>query len=166
MNRKGFTLIEVLAVIIILGIILVVAVPNISNIFNNSKLKSEDVFINRLSTVIDGYVKLNTDTISFTREADSGQKDGQNVTIYGGTITINNIINESLLLLEDYVNAGNKDIQCNPNAEIEVYKDSDFVYCHKVEASELNCITEDYIKSICPEDDETCYVIDTCIWSR
>ena len=166
MNRKGFTLIELLAVIIILAIILVIAAPSISNVYKNSKLKSEQVFINRLSTIIDSYVKLNTDTIGFTRETEPAKKDGQNVTIYRGTKTINDIINDNLLSHEDYVNAGNKDESCSPNAVIEVYRDSDFVYCHKVAASSLGCITEDYIKSICPEEDETCYIIDTCIWSK
>lgn len=166
MNRKGFTLIEVLAVIIVLAIILVIAAPSISNVYNNSKLKSEEVFTNRLSTIIGSYVKLNTDTIGFVREEESVAKDDQDITIYKGTITINNIINDNLLPIEDYINAGNKDAQCNSNAMVEVYRDSDFVYCHKVEASSLGCITEEYIKSICHEEDETCYVIDTCIWSR
>ena len=32
MNRKGFTLIELVAVIILLGIILVIAIPNLTKI--------------------------------------------------------------------------------------------------------------------------------------
>ena len=174
MNRKGFTLIELIAVIVVLGIILVIAAPSISNAYKNSKLKSEEIFVNRLSKVIDGYIKLNTDVIGFTPD-NTATKDGQEVNVYKGTITedniarqitINDIIEDSLLSSNDYINAGNKDVSCKINAKIEVYKDSDFVYCHKVEASELNCLTDNYIKSICPEDSETCYAINTCIWSR
>lgn len=37
MSRKGFTLVELLAVIAILGLIVVLAVPNVMNMFNNAK---------------------------------------------------------------------------------------------------------------------------------
>ncbi|HOO68072.1 MAG TPA: type II secretion system protein, partial [Bacilli bacterium] len=40
MKRKGFTLVELLAVIVILGIILLVAVPKIMNVISDSKLSS------------------------------------------------------------------------------------------------------------------------------
>ncbi len=42
MNRKGFTLVEVLAVVVILGIIGVITVPFIMNIINKSK---RDTFV-------------------------------------------------------------------------------------------------------------------------
>ena len=37
MNRKGFTLVEMLAMLVVLGIIMVIAVPNISGIMDNHK---------------------------------------------------------------------------------------------------------------------------------
>ena len=61
MNRKGFTLIELLAVIVILGIILTFTVPSITNIYKESKLKTEGMFLNELSKSIDSYVTLNSD---------------------------------------------------------------------------------------------------------
>ena len=36
-NQKGFTLVELLAVIVILGIIAAIAIPSIGNIIDNSK---------------------------------------------------------------------------------------------------------------------------------
>ena len=37
-NQKGLTLIELLAVIVILGIIAAIAIPSIGNIIQNSKI--------------------------------------------------------------------------------------------------------------------------------
>lgn len=39
-NKKGFTLVELLAVIVILGVLLLIAVPAVSNIIDSSKKKS------------------------------------------------------------------------------------------------------------------------------
>ena len=63
MNRKGFTLIELLAVIVVLALILVITFPNLTNVFKNSKLKNEQIFVDRLSQTIDSYVSLNSDQI-------------------------------------------------------------------------------------------------------
>lgn len=166
MNRKGFTLIEVLVVIVILGIILVIAVPSLLYVYNDSKLKSEEIFVDRLSDVIDSYIKLNSSGIVFIKENYSAnKKNGDETTysvdIYRGPIKVNNIITDNLLSENDYVNAGNKDVSCNKEAEIEVYRDSDYVYCYKVNKSSLGCLTDEYKGTIIGD-----YVIDTCVWSK
>ena len=38
--KKGFTLVELLAVIVILAVILIIAIPKITNVIDNSKLSS------------------------------------------------------------------------------------------------------------------------------
>lgn len=173
MNRKGFTLIEVLAVIVILGIVLLIAGPTLINVYEDSKLKSEEIFTKRLSQSIDGYIKLNSSDIDFTSDGTADKTEegaSYQVDIYKGrifengierTIVVNDIIVDNLLSQEDYKNAGNKDEQCDISAEIEVYKDSDYVYCYKVEKDSLGCLTDRYKNSITGD-----YVIDTCIWSK
>lgn len=164
MNRKGFTLIEVLAVIIILGIILVVAVPNLLNAYEASKLKSEEIFTGRLSGIIDSYIKLNSDEIGFTSDGTATKEEegeAYTVNISKGTINIQDIINDELISQEDYKNPGNTEVSCSTSAEIEVYRDSDFVYCHKVKKDSLGCLTDNYKNSITGD-----YVIDTCIWEE
>lgn len=163
MNRKGFTLIELLAVIVVLGLVLLISVPIISDAYTKSKIKSEEVFVDRLTQAIDSYVKLNSDTINFNENGTGtktvNEKDTYNITYQMGTITINDIINDGILTQKDFVNAGNKDAKCNTTAKIEVYKDSDFVYCYKVHKDSLGCFTKEY-KSTIKGD----YAIDTCEW--
>ena len=164
MNRKGFTLIELIAVIVILGIILVIAAPNISNAYKNSKLKSEEIFVDRLSDIIDSYIKINSDTIDFTADGTAikyEENSSYTVNIFKGKKNIQDIANDNLISSEDYINAGNKEESCDLDAEIEIYRDSDFVYCYKVEKDSLGCLTNEYKNTITGD-----YVIDTCIWSR
>lgn len=163
MNRKGFTLIELLAVIVVLGLVLLISVPIISDAYTKSKIKSEEVFVDRLTQAIDSYVKLNSDTINFNENGTGtktvNEKDTYNITYQMGTIDIKKIIDDGILTQKDFVNAGNKDATCNTTAKIEVYKDSDFVYCYKVHKDRLGCLTKEY-KSTIKGD----YAIDTCEW--
>ena len=55
-NRKGFTLIELIAVIVILSIILIVVTPNLIETYKESKLKSEGLFIKQLTKSVESYV--------------------------------------------------------------------------------------------------------------
>lgn len=167
MNRKGFTLIELLAVIVVLGLVLLISVPIISDAYTKSKIKSEEVFVDRLTQAIDSYVKLNSDTISFSCKIDKceGKKtvnetDTYTITYQMGIITINNIINDGILTQKDFVNAGNKETSCDTSAEVEVYKDSDFVYCYKMKTDSLKCLTDTYKENIGD------YAIDTCVWKE
>ena len=47
-NKKGFTLVELLAVIAILAILVIIALPNIMGMFNNAK---RQLFINELKII-------------------------------------------------------------------------------------------------------------------
>ena len=51
-NEKGFTLVELLAVILVLGLVLVIAVPSVNKYLKSSKQKAFDVQINILSKSI------------------------------------------------------------------------------------------------------------------
>lgn len=50
LNNRGFTLVEVLAIIVILGIIAGIAAPNVLSTINNSKEKSYDIMIKNIVT--------------------------------------------------------------------------------------------------------------------
>lgn len=163
MNRRGFTLIELLAVIVVLGLVLTISIPSITDAYKNSKIKSEEAFLERLSQTIDSYVKLNSDKITFTQEGTATKTENGTtylVDIKIGTIKIQDIINDNLISSSDFVNAGNKEVSCNTNAVVEVYKDSDFVYCYKMPIDNLNCLSDNYKEKHSREK----YAIDTCSW--
>ena len=162
LNRKGFTLIELLAVVIILGLVLIIVFPNSIDVFQNAKLKSEKAFLDRLSQSIDSYTSLNTGNVNFELYREDAKKSGytSDIIVYKGTIKIEDIINDNIITESDYINPSNKN-KCEKTADIEIYKDSDSVYCHKVKKESLGCLTENYKNSI---EDE--YAIDTCIWTE
>lgn len=164
MNRKGFTMIELLAVIVVLGIVLVITFPNMTDVFKSSKLKSEEAFVERISQSIDSYVTLNSSSIGFSPDGTAQKNYGgsnHSVNVYKGTITINTIINNNIISEKDYKNPGNENVTCNKNAEIEVYRDSDYVYCHKIKKDSLGCLTDEYKNTI-----DSDYIVDTCTWTK
>lgn len=165
MNRKGFTMIELLAVIVVLGIVLIITFPNISDIFKGSKLKSEEAFMDRISQSIDSYVTLNSSNITFEKQDGTFKKvlgtKEQPVDVYKGTITMNTIISSNIITEKDYKNPGNENVECNVNAEIEVYRDSDYVYCHKIKKDSLGCLTDEYKNTI-----DSDYIVNTCTWTK
>ena len=83
------------------------------------------------------------------------------VKISKSTIKIQDIIEENIIEENEYRNPGNKDKKCDKEAEIEVYRDSDYVYCFKIKKDSFDCLTDEYKQGI-GEDAE--YAIDTCIW--
>ena len=65
LNNKGFTLIEVISVVIILGIIVSLVIPSLFGYFDTTKEKSEEIFSKQLSKIIDDYVSLEGSKIKF-----------------------------------------------------------------------------------------------------
>lgn len=192
MNRKGFTLIELLAVIIVLALVLTLTIPTSINAYKKAKLKTEAVFVSRISGVVDEYISLasqellkNDEKLSFTQEEGKYKKpdtgiglgeDWANYKVYKATITVDNLIDNELLFEAKYINPNNKNYSytddkgithntCKINAKIEIYKDSDAVYCHKIQASELGCLTDDYINEYL-DGDNNAYAVNTCVWSE
>jgi len=171
MNRKGFTLIELLAVIVIMSIVLIIAIPSSIDAYKKSRLKAEDVFVKRLSEQVDSYITLNVDKLRFNSNVGTKIKPDSNsreVTVYQDTIIVQDLINEKLISKSDYINPNNKKQECNINAQIKIYKDSDLVYCHKIEALSLDCLTDDYIEFIEEQhggiSNGNPFVVDTCVW--
>ena len=54
-NEKGFTLVELLAVILVLGLVLVIAVPSVNKYLKSSKQKAFDIQINTMIESVEAY---------------------------------------------------------------------------------------------------------------
>ena len=52
MNKKGFTLIEILAVIVILGLLMVLVIPKVNSVINDSK---KNVTLNSVKSLVKGF---------------------------------------------------------------------------------------------------------------
>ena len=60
MKKNGFTLIEIIAVILILSLLIVLVVPNVQKTISNSKAKACDSIITSIEAAANGYVYLKT----------------------------------------------------------------------------------------------------------
>ena len=148
MNRRGFTLIELLATLVVLGIITGIVLVSSTSLFKDKKSDTEDVFVDTLKDAIkiyiDGLGGVEFGKLECTIEK-SIHPNGVGVGIYKvNTITFRNITNSKYkpLTEKDMINPANKGKECNIDAEIHIYADSDFAYYYKFTGSELGCLSK------------------------
>lgn len=159
MNNKGFTLIEVLAVVVILSLVMVLAVRGVLTAIENSKLKSEEVFVDKIASVIDDYLDyallngedfVEDSSVSeivfdkcYAYVNDGGEcKTDSSVfaTAYlmkktgGNHITLQDLVDTNLISENDLINPRTKE-RCRDldSTEIYLFKDSDYVYYYFVD---------------------------------
>lgn len=171
LNNKGFTLIEILMTVVILGIIMAIAIPFGVSYFSDAKVKTETIFVNKLNKLIDDYIALeNTnfdvssesiatfkkcklDIKTSNKENNSDVNCEENHKLYsvklnGSTqIPFEKLINSDLISEGDFVNPyeGKK---CNINNDgknyIEIFKDDDSVFYFRYK---LDCISHNNNKA-------------------
>ena len=156
LNRKGFTLIEVISVVLILGIIVAIVLPSVVGYLDTSKDRSEEIFVDEMERIIGEYVALEGRNIYFDtslvhnyEKCDPLDKSCYTVKVYkNSTITFNDVISSGLLKENDIINPKTKQL-CNINTPITVYRDEEYVYCYE---TRLDCVES--------TDDKN--LIDTC----
>ena len=147
MNKKGFTLVELLATLVILGIVTGLTVIGINYNINNTKKKTEEVFIGTIKDAIKMYLDSDARKLKYDNEVCTISKAlNDNVKVYktSSNVNLDTIINSkySPLLEEDLVNPNNE-ANCNINASVDIYRDEDYVYYYKMKKGNLNCLTID-----------------------
>lgn len=104
MKNKGFTLVEVLAVIILLGLIAAIIIPNYNKSIENSKKKAFEESLNGLVRTIENYIANNSNSSNYTStytsissvdlQADNlNQIKSGEFIISNGTIVLRNVYN-------------------------------------------------------------------------
>lgn len=158
MNNKGFTLIELLATIVIIGLIMGIATTSVISTINNSKKKSEKVFIDKLETAIESYISIKGSQISIKTGTEVEFQKCNKVKANGiceepdsDVLTKVNELEplklkeitegDTATISEDkIVNPSTKEKCLNngKNPEIRLFKDDDYVYYYYVDLSDDN----------------------------
>lgn len=146
MNNKGFTLVELLATIIILSIVMGIATSGVISYINTSKKRSEKIFVDKLENSIDAYLNLNGRTLEtldsipsadFQKCKDATCGDSYIATAHQlKSIHLQDLVTANLVELDKVINPKNKK-NClnNANPEVVIFKDSDYVYYYYVDLS-------------------------------
>lgn len=147
MNKKGFTLVELLATLVILGIVTSLTIIGLNINTNNTKKKTEEIFIGTIKDAIKMYLDSDARKLKYDIEVCTISKAlNDSVKVYKtSSVTLDTIINSkySPLLNEDLVNPNNEDANCNINASVDIYRDEDYVYYYKMKKGDLDCLTID-----------------------
>lgn len=156
LSNKGFTLVELLATIVILGILSGVTIVSVTSYYKKSQEKAETAFIKQLENYIEDYIsqygsKLKIDTINGENKNKCYIKIEENTQEeVCNTITLYPIINDpnitdinNNITNKDLINPATKEKCTDDNVKIEIFKDTDYVYCFTIEASnQPSCISD------------------------
>lgn len=162
MNNKGFTLVEMLAVVVILGIIMGIATISVLNVIETSKKRSEKVFVDKVGNLVESYISLEGSKLKVSDDKDISFNKCKRVVDDGncsGDLVINSsalelvgfnlskITDNNLIEKGDMVNPRNKDKCLNNGSDtlVRVFKDSEKVYYYYADLSSLSCdISSEY----------------------
>ena len=171
MNNKGFTLVELLAVIVILAVLGGIATYGVINAINTSKDKAEDAFLNEIGKQIEMYIDLNSFSIApdspeynFSKVITSNiEEDGPNTRpvsawefTKGDTrLTLRDILENGYSDKSKFENPNNNK-ECNINNEVIIFRDTDSVYYYYVDfnddKSEEDCVVNGKIINTLPKE--------------
>lgn len=144
MNEKGFTLVEMLATIVLLALVMGIASYGVIGSINKSKNKSEQIFVEKLSPLIEEYIalynsKLQENNPEYCIRNCGGAEEEKVMIKKIGSFNIKELVNNNFVDKSKLVNPANKK-ECfsNKNPEVIVYKDTEYVYYYYVDVSGTN----------------------------
>lgn len=156
MNRKGFTLVELLATIFILSIVMGIASMGVISYINTSRKSSEKIFVDKLSSSIESYLNLNgskltrvnssiTYTFTKCKSSPCNSSNSYSATAYQlSSFYLKDLVSANVLEEEKILNPANKEkcLNNDKNPQVIIYKDSDYVYYYYVDLSGTNTSCE------------------------
>lgn len=160
MNKKGFTLVELLGVIVILGIIMVVVFPMAIDYFQESKGKGEEIFLSNLERGISSYVAEVSSSLNYTEDCSSKSvndifldETSQVSVCKAPDKKLSDVVDANYLVANEIVNPKNE-VKCNiDKAVLEIYRDENYVTCFTL--SNLGCgFGEGVVINTCSTEEE------------
>ena len=167
MNKRGFTIIELLATLIILGIVTGIVIVGVNINLDTAKEKTEEVFIGTIKDAIKMYLDSDAKKLKNDNNENAvctvNKALSDNVKIYKlyefdeyghkNNITLEKIINSKYipLLGSDLVNPNNEGVECDVDTIVNIYRDDDYVYYYKISKSDIGCLTlnlDEYITNL------------------
>ena len=123
-NKNGFTLVELLAVIILLGVIVAIAAPNILGVFNQNK---KNLYCTKIAILETDAIKWGEDNLSLLPTI-SGSQTYESADF---TIKVQRLIDDGITRVDDPDTASvldPRDDSSLNNVEIKVYLKNNKVY--------------------------------------
>ena len=167
MGRKGFTLVELLATVVIMSIVLGIASYSVIGIINTSKKKSENLFVQEIDKAISQYITLDTKirplvkgnvSFKFKKCLKFNGNDKETCALYtdydveayemfdgsnGNSILLNVLLENEFFDDNKLINPANKkDCLEGKNPIIRIFRDSDYVYYYYVDLRGSNTSCE------------------------
>ena len=146
MNNKGFTIVELLATLVVLAIVVGITFAIVNTDFGKTKAKTEELFVDTIRDAMDMYLSSNAKDLTFV---DSGSectmsKNHGIVKVYKAVTNFSSVINSDYhpITQDDLVNPADEDKDCANASDIEIsiYRDEDYVYYYKIDKSEFKCL--------------------------
>ena len=142
MNNKGFTLVELLATVVILGLVMGIATYGVISAIDSSKKKSEEVFVSKFVDAIESYLALKGDKLEEKPVEDGSSSEQKFVEL--NSFKLSDLASENLIDENKFINPRNKDENCyNENAVIRAFRDDQFVYYYYFDFKQLGkCLVD------------------------
>lgn len=145
MNNKGFTLVELLATIVILGLLSIITIVSVTKYYEKSKENAVSAFEKNIVTSLESYVSIYGSRL-FCSSCGIESRTVQKCYYSGSELKCEDtILNKSGILFQelydknitgdDLINPSTK-VKCD-TGNISIYRDSDYVYCFIID--ENNC---------------------------
>lgn len=150
MDNKGFTVVELLATLVVLSLVVGVTFAIVNTNFGKAKEKTEEVFVDTIKDAMDMYLSSNAKALTFAVDtSDDGSeckifKKHGIVKVYKAITNFSSVIESDYhpITQDDLVNPADEDLVCAiaSDIEISVYRDEDYVYYYKINKSEFECL--------------------------
>ena len=130
LNYKGFTLVELLAVIAIMGMLAVIMVPTISGVIEENKTNNSENLTNSIKSSARAYISDNRYEISLDDSSCDNNNNKRNITSIGTGTNLKKITNSeisvSILVNEGYLKS-NFDEIINPKTNKPIKKEESYI---------------------------------------